>query len=125
MDLNSNKLGDSGGQRSLVCYSPWGHKESDTTERLNNDNTVWWVKCVSKDLLRKKKHQPIRAGVEGGDRASRILPPSSTVQLGKRLFLLVHQRQGRTRTWASGAPLPSGHLRAQCWSCKYRVPPAS
>ena len=24
--------GDSEGQRSLVCYSPWGRKESDTTE---------------------------------------------------------------------------------------------
>ena len=24
-------LGDSGGQRSLVCCSPWGRKESDTT----------------------------------------------------------------------------------------------
>ena len=23
------------GQGSLVCYSPWGHKELDTTERLN------------------------------------------------------------------------------------------
>ena len=23
------------GQGSLVCYSPWGHQESDTTERLN------------------------------------------------------------------------------------------
>ena len=23
------------GQRGLVCCSPWGHKESDTTERLN------------------------------------------------------------------------------------------
>ena len=23
--------GDSGGHRSLACYSPWGHKESDTT----------------------------------------------------------------------------------------------
>ena len=22
-------------QGSLVCYSPWGHKESDMTERLN------------------------------------------------------------------------------------------
>ena len=22
-------------QGSLVCCSPWGHKESDTTERLN------------------------------------------------------------------------------------------
>ena len=25
------------GQGSLVCCSPWGHKESDTTERLNNN----------------------------------------------------------------------------------------
>ena len=29
-------LGDSGGQRSLACYSPWGHKESDMIEQLNN-----------------------------------------------------------------------------------------
>ena len=27
--------GKSHGQRSLIGYSPWGHKESDTTERLN------------------------------------------------------------------------------------------
>ena len=24
------------GQRSLAGYSPWGHRESDTTERLDN-----------------------------------------------------------------------------------------
>ena len=29
--------GDSEGQGSLACYSPWGHKESDTTQRLNNN----------------------------------------------------------------------------------------
>ena len=28
-------LGDSEGQGSLVCCSPWGCKESDMTERLN------------------------------------------------------------------------------------------
>ena len=28
--------GDNEGQGSLVCCSPWGHKESDTTEQLNN-----------------------------------------------------------------------------------------
>ena len=27
--------GDGEGQGSLACYSPWGHKESDTTEGLN------------------------------------------------------------------------------------------
>ena len=29
-------LGDSDGQGSLACCSPWGLKESDTTEQLNN-----------------------------------------------------------------------------------------
>ena len=31
-------LGGGDGQGSLVCCSPWSHKELDTTERLNNDN---------------------------------------------------------------------------------------
>ena len=30
--------GDGEGQRGLVCYSPWGHKELDMTERLNDNN---------------------------------------------------------------------------------------
>ena len=30
--------GEGGGQGSLVCCSPWGHKGSDTTERLNDNN---------------------------------------------------------------------------------------
>ena len=29
-------LGDDEGQGCLVCFSPWGHKELDRTERLNN-----------------------------------------------------------------------------------------
>ena len=28
-------LGVGDGQGSLVCCSPWGHKESDATEQLN------------------------------------------------------------------------------------------
>ena len=31
---------DGEGQGSLACYSPWGHKESDTTEPLNNNNST-------------------------------------------------------------------------------------
>ena len=37
-------LGDDEGLGSLVCCSPWGHKESDTTEKQNNTNvmaTLW------------------------------------------------------------------------------------
>jgi len=32
-------LEDGEGQRSLACCSPWSRKESDMTERLNNDIT--------------------------------------------------------------------------------------
>ena len=31
-------LGDGEGQRSLACCCLWGHKESDMTERLNNNS---------------------------------------------------------------------------------------
>ena len=31
------------GQRSLVGYSPWGHKESDTTEQLNTQKSEYNV----------------------------------------------------------------------------------
>ena len=30
--------GDSEGQRSLPCCSPWSHKKLDTTQPLNNNN---------------------------------------------------------------------------------------
>ena len=32
--------GESHGQRSLVSYSPWGHKESDMTEQLTHTHTL-------------------------------------------------------------------------------------
>ena len=31
----SQALGVGDGQGSLACCSPWGHRESDTTEKLN------------------------------------------------------------------------------------------
>ena len=37
IDMSLSKLpGDSEGHGSLACCSPWGCKELDTTERLNN-----------------------------------------------------------------------------------------
>ena len=33
--------GESHGQRSLEGYSPWGHKESDITERLTHRVPIW------------------------------------------------------------------------------------
>ena len=43
MDTSLSKtLGDNGGQRSLVCCSPWGHKELDMTECLNELIRLCW-----------------------------------------------------------------------------------
>ena len=43
-------LGDSEGQGSLMCCSPWGRKESDMTDRLNNNKwssvCLLWKICV-------------------------------------------------------------------------------
>ena len=33
-------LGDNQGQGSLAYCSPWGYKESDSTQQLNNNNNI-------------------------------------------------------------------------------------
>ena len=40
-------LGDGEGQGSLACCHPWGRKESDTTERLNNNKEELAEKALS------------------------------------------------------------------------------
>ena len=35
MDMSFEQTGDSEGQGSQACYSPWSPKESDRNERLN------------------------------------------------------------------------------------------
>ena len=51
-------LGVGDGQGSLVCSSPWGRKESDTTALLNNNNknarNVEKVNSSSKYTVPKK-----------------------------------------------------------------------
>ena len=46
-------LGDSEGQGNLVCCSPWGHKESDTTEQLNclTDSVLGRQVLITKEKL--------------------------------------------------------------------------
>ena len=44
-------LGKSHGQRSLIGYSPWGHKESDMTERLHLGETGLLVLVIYSSLL--------------------------------------------------------------------------
>ena len=48
--------GDSEGQESLVCYNPWGCKEFNTTEWLNNKKVFLYLatlalSCVMGDLV--------------------------------------------------------------------------
>ena len=53
--------GKSHGQRSLGGYSPWGHKESDTTECLKSkkygSDTLVWV--LLRPSSRKRDHGPL------------------------------------------------------------------
>ena len=42
--------GKSHGQRSLVGYSPWGRKESDTTERLSMSTKAWKLQGLTRVL---------------------------------------------------------------------------
>ena len=56
--------GECHGQSSLVCYSPWGYKESDMTSWLNNSNSVPPCPLIwnnRKNLKRSMDHQ--KAGV--------------------------------------------------------------
>ena len=48
-------LGNPHGQRSLVGYSPWGHKESDMTERLSTQINIMWYRQWNMVQHSKKK----------------------------------------------------------------------
>ena len=43
--------GKSHGPRSLAGYSPWGHKESDATEQLNNNDIYTNVTTYKKTTI--------------------------------------------------------------------------
>ena len=54
--------GEFHGRRSLVGYSPWGHKESDTTERLSTSfqrrfrEHFLWAAFKELIILWKRRH---------------------------------------------------------------------
>ena len=52
-DMSLNTPGDSEGQGSLECCSPWSHKESDISERLNNKYEA--VEQIVKSLPRSTR----------------------------------------------------------------------
>ena len=58
--LNGNEfeqtLRDNEGLGSLGCCSPRGHKESDTTEQLNNNNNMFSNERLITDHYPEKKY---------------------------------------------------------------------
>ena len=58
VDMNLSKLGDSEGQGSLVCCSPWGRREAGRTWRLNN-NTNEKTKAQRYWMVHPRSHSPL------------------------------------------------------------------
>ena len=58
--------GDGEGQGSLVCRSPWGHKESGMTEQLNNNSSRKYVigKLLSHLVFVTRFHCNIHTSLE-------------------------------------------------------------
>ena len=54
-------LGNSLGQGSLACCSLWGHKELDTTDRLNDKG------CYSHWAIRHCSHLSTQEGIQDGE----------------------------------------------------------
>ena len=50
MDMNLGKQGDGERQEGLACCSTWGHKESDTTGQLNNNNNTRKLTLLTKEM---------------------------------------------------------------------------
>ena len=55
--------GDSEGQGSLACCSPWGHKESDTTSWLKNKldvpKKIFWYRRTHKTFIQKLRDREL------------------------------------------------------------------
>ena len=70
MNTNLSKLWEMVMKRNLECCSPWGHKELDTTERLNWIELNWYIlrvyyflisfpRCIGFDPQRENWHSVV------------------------------------------------------------------
>ena len=97
------KLGDSGGQGSLVCYSLWSCKESDTTEWLENNNNV--ILGVALGFQERKPEAPKQWVPWAG--AEKAAPLESDCH---SLTLWTALRQSASRIQTFAVQLLSGHF---------------
>ena len=92
--------GDGEGQRGLVCCSPLGHEESDTTWKLNNDNSssgtsmykLWGDTIQLTTVCETRKrylYQEKREGVGGG-----VYSVAFSWQLGWKVGEVLLSRSG-------------------------------
>ena len=59
-------LGDSEARGSLLCYSPWGHKELDMTQWLNNNRTTseaWPLRFGFNPLIPRWPLKPLQCSL--------------------------------------------------------------
>ena len=108
--------GESQGQRRLVGYSPWGHKESDTTEQLSTAQQRAYPQkrrikrgteklrclsyenqCQSRPLLRTAFGPRITCGFPGGSAVKNL--PANTGDAG------LISKLGRSPREGNGNPL--------------------
>ena len=129
------------GQRSLAGYSPWGHKESDTTEWLNNNKQNHFMQGSFVIILTFQKEHFGSHIVKGalqrdktGEWAVREKESRMTLRFWAwqeplgwwycRLRLGIHEW---SRNGEEDVEINSGHFRlviSTCqtlmWSCKYK-----
>ena len=53
------------GQGNLACCSPWGHKELDTTQRLNKGNP--WNLCMVPYVIKEHLEMSLSYDSQGGN----------------------------------------------------------
>ena len=70
-------LGDGEGQGSLACCSPWGCKELDMTEQLNNNDEVAQKSCSCANLVEPYTPKPLCTECRTQARGQRVGVPGS------------------------------------------------
>ena len=86
-------LGDGEGQGGLVCCSPWGHKESDTTRQLNNNKEKPSPKrCKNfvvffRDLQKRGTHPNLQSKICGKPLALLSWPCSALLKFSLRFLI--------------------------------------
>ena len=88
-------LGDGEGHGRLVRCSPWGCKESETTERLNNN--YYWVPMVNFLLLREKHFLHVCLFPSWSCSSYLLIGPGPRSILNERLMLLHWQQKIKPR----------------------------